>query len=92
MKIWEKIKPVIEAIKAAKTLYSIILILLAYTGYNEANKLVNVPVKAVETTVEPIKIVEKDWLPVIRKECEIIAKKECRKSDKSHSDRQHGGS
>lgn len=81
----EKLKVIIEAVKAAKTLYTLILLLLASLGYQMTNNVATEPVKAVESKIETI---EPDLVSIIKE----TIKQECIKPHRDHSNRLHGGS
>jgi len=86
------IKESIEFLKSAKSLISVIILLLGALGttfYHYA--IPDQPAdKSPQIASEPVKtqVIEKDWLPVIRKECSKMVNAAIKK----HEDRFHGGS
>jgi len=86
------IKESIEFLKSAKSLISVIILLVSaltagYVHYaipdQPAEKTPQIALEHVKTQV-----IDKDWLPVIRKECSKIVNDAIKK----HDDRFHGGS
>lgn len=95
-KLFSYIKTGIDAIKAAKFLWTIIGLLGLYAGYNEVDKVASVPQLAtavVEKTAAPTTVIESVVQPVAPQKGTnwlSLVKEEITKSEESHCIEHHG--